>query len=312
MNREQQLEWERMRAPAAAGAAFGAVLLQIAAFLIQLPAISDAPRADDPFRYRETLLNFKEHSGVLLGSGVANILASFAAAGALYYLFRATRHRRAELPAMVQWLLAAAPVFLAVAVIANWVGLSDASDRYAQAGAVSTLERSELSDDERQDVRDYCRRRGAGCLAASVQLEATAKKQVEDSRGVVGTAAGFAGTLAIAFAYVIISLNAMRAGLLSRFMGILGIGVGVLIVLPLLPQGLPIVQMFWLGALGLLILGRWAGGRGPAWETGMSEPWPTAADRQQAAAEPEPDPEPPEDEEHVARRSSRKRKRKRR
>jgi hypothetical protein len=312
VNREQQLEWERLRAPAAAGAAFAAVLFQIAGFLIQLPAISDAPKADDPFRYRQTLLNFDEHSGVLLGSGIATVLATFAASAALYYLFVATRHRRAELPAFVRWLLAVAPVFLMIAVISNWVGLHDAADKYTQPGAVSTLERSKLTDDEREDVRTFCRRRGPACPAVAVPREETAKNLVEDSRGVIGTAAGFAGTLAIAFAYVIIALNAMRAGLLSRFMGVLGIGVGVLIVLPLLPQGLPIVQMFWLGALGLLVLGRWAGGRGPAWETGTAEPWPTAADRQRAEPPTDPEPEPDEDDEQVVRRSSRKRKRKRR
>ena len=139
-----------------------------------------------------------------------------------------------------------------------------------------------------------------------------AKELVDDSRGVVATAAGFAGTLAIAFSYVIIALNAMRAGLLSRFMGVLGIGVGALIVLPLLPQGLPIVQMFWLGALGALFLGRWSGGRGPAWETGTAEPWPAAARRGQVEPPPESEPPPPEEEKQVARRSSRKRKRKRR
>jgi hypothetical protein len=311
VNREQQLEWERLRAPAAAGAAFAAVVLQVAGFLIQLPAIADAPQADDPFRYRQTLLNFNEHSGVLLGSGIATVLATFAASGALYYLFRATRQRRAELPMLVQWLLAFAPVFLMIAVISNWVGLKDASDKYTQPGAVATLERSKLTDDEREDVRTFCRRRGPSCPAVAIPREETAKNLVEDSRGVIGTAAGFAGTLAIAFAYVIIALNAMRAGLLSRFMGVLGIGAGVLIVLPLLPQGLPIVQMFWLAALGFLILGRWPGGRGPAWDAGVAESWPTAADRQQPR-EPEPEPEPePADEQPVARRSSRKRRKKR-
>ena len=113
---------------------------------------------------------------------------------------------------------------------------------------------------------------------------------------------------------MIIALNAMRAGLLSRFMGVLGIGVGALIVLPLLPQGLPIVQMFWLGALGLLFLGRWSGGRGPAWETGTAVPWPAANQARSARARRRSEPEaPPEEEEkQVARRSSRKRKRKRR
>jgi hypothetical protein len=312
VSHEQQLAWERLRAPAAAASAFAALVLQLASFAIQIPALSDAPATDDPLRYRQTLLNFNDHSGVLLASGVVGALGTFAAAGALYYLFRATRHRRRELPGFVQWLLAIAPVLLAVAVVANWVGLKDASDRYTEPGAVATLERSDLSSDDRADIRRSCRRapQAAACTAVRIQQEATAKKQVEDARGVAGTAAGFAGTLAIAFAYVIVSLNAMRAGLLSRFMGVLGIGVGVLIVLPLLPQGLPIVQMFWIGALGALFLGRWAGGRGPAWESGEPDPWPTAADRR-AEHEGPPEPEPVE-EEPVVRRSSRKRRKKKR
>jgi hypothetical protein len=316
---EQQLAWERSFAPRAAMAAFGAVVLQIASFAIQLPAIADAPGANDPLRYRQTLLNFDDHAGVLLGSGIANALGVLLASGALYYLFRATRHRRRELPQFVQWLVVIAPVLLAVAVVANWVGLKDASDRYSDPGEVSSV-RATPTDDQRSDIREFCRTelprasrtpaRLAECRTTRLRQEAVAKKLVDDSRAVVSTAAGFAGTLAIAFSYVIIALNAMRAGLLSRFMGVRGIGVGALIVLPLLPQGLPIVQMFWLGALGALFLGRWSGGRGPAWETGTAEPWPAAQRRGQV--EPPPEPPPVEEEKQVARRSSRKRKRKRR
>ena len=82
-----------------------------------------------------------------------------------------------------------------------------------------------------------------------------------------------------------LAVNAMRAGVLSRFMGIIGIIVGVLFVIPLLGQ-VPIVEVFWVAALGLLFLGRWPqGGRGPAWETGEAIPWPTAQDRAAAMAE---------------------------
>jgi len=319
VNDEQQLGWEREFAPRAAIAAFGAVVLQIASFVIQLPAIADAPGADDPLRYSQTLTNFHEHSGVLLGSGIANALSVFCAAAALYYLFRATRHRRKELPGLVQWLVLMAPVFLAVAVVANWVGLKDASDRYSDGAPVQATP----TDEQREDIAEFCRdeipresrtaARIAQCRTANLRREAGADELIDDSRGVVATAAGFAGTLALAFSYVIIALNAMRAGLLSRFMGVLGIGVGALIVLPLLPQGLPIVQMFWLGALGLLFLGRWSGGRGPAWETGTAVPWPAANRRGQPEQPPEEPEAPPEEEEkQVARRSSRKRKRKRR
>jgi len=40
-----------------------------------------------------------------------------------------------------------------------------------------------------------------------------------------------------------------------------------------------VVQAFWLGALGALLVGRWPGGRGPAWETGEADPWPSSAER---------------------------------
>ena len=78
----------------------------------------------------------------------------------------------------------------------------------------------------------------------------------------------------LAFAFVLIGLNAMRVGLLTRFMGVLAIIVGVLFVIPLGP--LPIVQAFWLGALVPLFAMRWPAGQPPAWVTGRAEPWPSA------------------------------------
>jgi hypothetical protein len=106
----------------------------------------------------------------------------------------------------------------------------------------------------------------------------------------------------------------MRAGLLTRFMGVLGIICGAALVL--LPQN-PIV-VFWLLALALLFARRWPPGMPPAWETGRAEPWPSstevaeqrAAARAQAARESEPEvSENGPSEPHVA---SNKRKRKRR
>jgi hypothetical protein len=97
---------------------------------------------------------------------------------------------------------------------------------------------------------------------------------------------------------VIICLNAMRVGLLTRFMGILGIIVGILFVVPLAP-GPPIVQSFWLGALAALFAGRWPRGLPPAWAAGRAIPWPSQQEmreRRQAGlverggtAAPEPD-----------------------
>jgi hypothetical protein len=83
-----------------------------------------------------------------------------------------------------------------------------------------------------------------------------------------------AAVIALGFAFVLIALNAMRVGLLTRFMGVLGIIVGVLFVIPI-GSPLPIVQAFWLIALGYLFAGRWPSGVPPAWITGRAEPWPS-------------------------------------
>ena len=87
-----------------------------------------------------------------------------------------------------------------------------------------------------------------------------------------------AGTVGLAFLFVMLPLRARRVGLLTPFMGILGAISGALVVFQLAAVS-AVVQAFWLGALGALFLGRWPGGRGPAWETGEAEPWPTAAQR---------------------------------
>jgi hypothetical protein len=80
------------------------------------------------------------------------------------------------------------------------------------------------------------------------------------------------GSLVLAAGLVFVSLNAMRAGLLTRLYGYMGIVVGAGVILVFLP--LPIVQVFWLASLGVLLLGRWPSGDPPAWRTGEAVPWP--------------------------------------
>jgi hypothetical protein len=307
-----QLSWEKRFAPWAAGAALGAVVLQVAGFVAGISANKGAPGRSDPLPIQRTLENFHAHANALLASQVIQSVANFFAAGVLYYLFRATRHRRKELPAMVQWLLAIGPVLLLIAVVFYWSGTKDAADKFANPVTVAHVNAKKPTKDERKDAVKFCKKQSeANCVQRRATLEAKAKKLSDDNRSPLTAAAGFGGTLSFAFAYVIIALNAMRAGLLSRFMGILGIIVGAMMVLPILPS--PVVQIFWLGALGLLFLGRWAGGRGPAWETGKAEPWPVPEGRGGLFAprpQPEPEPEPAPEPAPVNRPASRKRRRK--
>src|SRR5215208_680930 len=91
----------------------------------------------------------------------------------------------------------------------------------------------------------------------------------------------YVARLALGFALVLASLNAMRAGLLSRFAGVLGIVAGVLSAVL---GGAGFILAFWLAAVGVIFLDRWPNGRGPAWAEVEAIPWPSAADQRAAAA----------------------------
>jgi uncharacterized protein DUF4386 len=226
----------------------------------------------------EVLRRIHEHGSAQLVAAGLQSVAVLAMGVVLWYLYRATKYRRPETPAVALVLAVASPIVYAVLAIAIQAVRVDVASDYVHSRDQSVAHAKELL------------------------TEGTAR-----TVGLIG----LAPSLALGFAFVLIALNAMRAGLLSRFMGILGIIVGALYVIPFL-GGPQIIQVFWVGAAGLVIANRWPGGRGPAWEEGEAIPWPSAAELR-AAREPEPelaaaDPETP-GKPHP---DSRKRKRKRR
>jgi hypothetical protein len=84
-----------------------------------------------------------------------------------------------------------------------------------------------------------------------------------------------AAQFALEIGLILIALNAMRVGLLTRFMGYCGMVVGVAGMLLIGSAPAAALQIFWVGALAYLFAGRWAGGDPPAWRTGRAEPWPS-------------------------------------
>jgi hypothetical protein len=84
--------------------------------------------------------------------------------------------------------------------------------------------------------------------------------------------------VALAAGVVAVSLNAQRAGLIPRWMGVLGIFTGILIFLPIGGAELQIVPAFWLVMMGILFMGRWSKGDPPAWAAGEARPWPSQAE----------------------------------
>jgi hypothetical protein len=94
--------------------------------------------------------------------------------------------------------------------------------------------------------------------------------------------------LSVAVGMIIAMVNAMRVGLITRWMGVLGILTGVLIFLPIGGATLEVVPAFWLVAMGILYIGKWPNGQPPAWEDGEARPWPSRAQLREAATGPAP------------------------
>jgi len=237
-----------------------------------------------PGRISAFAVDIGQHPTIPILGAILYGLGSLAIFFAIAYLFRATRARRPGMPQIALILAAVGSVGFgigrAVAEIARYLGAHSFVDAVDKTNS-----------------------------AASDALSPTAT--------LVGQLIWETSALALGFGIAIISLNAMRVGLLTRFMGVLGIICGALIVLPILSP-LPIVQTFWLGAMAVLLMGRWPSGVPPAWVTGEAQPWPSQQDardarRRGATPEPEPDPESVERSGNGgAHPSSRKKKRKRR
>jgi hypothetical protein len=300
---QQQLDWEARQRPRAAVAAAAAAVLIIGGQLFRGAAFRDAPRADvlDAFERLQAPGPVEQQPSLqiqvaeflddrmmsFLIPSIAEGLGYFCLAYALTFLAAATRARRQQFPKIALYLPAIGGVLMGVVSIVGAIGL--------------VLDRNEFLDGPRtveaaQDI-GY----GSVSVAAQVLLLPAA--------------------LAIATAYVLVSLNAMRAGLLTRFLGILGVIVGTLVIIQLGP--FPVVQTFWLFALAVLFSGRRPGGDPPAWRTGREEPWPSQqemAEARRKAAEarrgeqPEPaeEPEPEPVTAGAAHPASSKRRRKRR
>lgn len=251
---DDQLALERRLArPAALSTAIAALLPLVGGI-----AVAGTLR-DQPKNTPGKLLFIHDHSGDFLLFSILLGVGAFALVLPLYYLWLATKARKPELPRVAMFCALFGPIVYAIVQIGLQVVLSSKASHFATHGNQTYEEAKHVFD--------------SGIVRAFQFL-------------------GLAASLALGFAFVMLSLNAMRVGLLTRFMGILGIIVGVLFVVPLAP-GPPVVQSFWLGALAALFYGKWPSGIPPAWTTGKAVPWPSQQElREQREAGPQPEPAP--------------------
>jgi hypothetical protein len=105
--------------------------------------------------------------------------------------------------------------------------------------------------------------------AAERALSTSPANQLADYLGLFATLALTAGMIATV-------LNALRVGLLVRWMAIVGMFAAVLILIPIGGSELEIVQAFWMAMMGVLFIGKWPNGEPPAWAAGEARPWPSS------------------------------------
>lgn len=310
MTKEAQLQWEARWARPAALAAFAAGVMLVAGTVLLLSIPADrGPRIESRPNF---LLSVNDSPGNLIAAVALQASAALCLIFAFYYLFRATVSRSPSIPRWFVYLVFLGPAMYAVAQVIGAFTQIDVAQTFAD-GSYS-FPNADPSDDP--NLRN--------CPAIRGDLgDGCAEQLLRDKTNGGAVALGLAGSVATAFLFVMLPLRARRAGLMSPFMSILGVIAGILFVLPILPGVPTVLQAFWLAALGLLYLGRWPGGRGPAWESGEEEPWPGAGERRgllagprggepRAGPEEEPAAEQASDpEQERERRASRKRKRKR-
>lgn len=222
-----------------------AVTAAIAAlFTLAAPVIGGVVLKDAPDNVPGAALYRHAHQTGLAISTACSVIGLLAVVLVLDFLYRAIKARNPQLPAQLRPL----PWIGGLGLAALSIGIQVVSA--SKLGHFATD--SSQTYDEAKAASDY------GAIAY----------------------VGIAAQLAFAFALVMISINALRVGLVSRFLGYLGVISAALFILPLVP--IPIVQVYWLGALAALFAGRSPGGTPPAWRSGQAEPWPSPADMRDA------------------------------
>jgi hypothetical protein len=201
------------------------------------------------------LITTNKRLGLDIGASVVALIGWACVAAALAFVADASRARTPDgRGAFVRWLGIAGPLIAGVIGLATAVVVGAKAHDFVTQGVQSYQQANQLL---------------SGTFVLVLQLLTNV------------------GGLLVAVAFVLVSLGAMRVGLLTRFMGYLGIFAGVLVVF--FPIPIPVIQAYWLIAIGYLISGRWPSGVPPAWSTGKAEPWPSNAaireQRQKAMAE---------------------------
>jgi hypothetical protein len=217
--------------------------------LLQGTAPALRGEANPPVSPRAAEIKYTSHHALgLIAGSVCTALALLGLTALLVLLYDAARFRRPASWAPARMLAVVGGSLLAILTVAREVALTIKSHEFA------------VGLDHSDRAVEHMITKGTLVLA-------------------VGTL-GPVAWLILLVGMIPILLNAMRVGLLPRWLAYLGMFSAILIVLG--GATLEIVPALWLIACGALLAGRWPGGEPPAWAAGEARPWPTAAEQRAA------------------------------
>jgi hypothetical protein len=200
------------------------------------------------------LIATNKRVGLEIVGGVINALGLLGLALTLSFLLQASRARRPETAPATRIAALVGGVLAAVGGVAYAIILSVKAHDFVGQGTQTYLQANHLV---------------SNAAVAGLQY------------------AGLIGSLLLAISFVLVAMNAMRVGLLTKFLGYLGMVAAAASLFLIGSAPALLVEVFWLMAVAYLLAGRWPGGDPRAWVTGQAEPWPTAAEvreqRQKAA-----------------------------
>jgi hypothetical protein len=282
-SRPELLEQERRGKKIAGMAAVIGALLVATSFVLRTAGLHQLDND------HEGLIQIHEHAGRFILAGFIEGFGIALFSLPLFFLFRAARARAERVRGAFAAFALIGPILFGAGQIATAIGGTQTADKFverqrsaAQASAndsnvgaenaskeqtttvkpTTTTEEQTTTTDESNGSGDDedPREKLADDLIADETLTQ------------VGRGLGTAGVLAFVFSLFYISLWTMRTGLLTRYLGTLGMALAASLLLLKLLGLLGI--LFWFAIVGLQLLGRWRKPLPPAWDAGIAIPWP--------------------------------------
>jgi hypothetical protein len=248
-HKQQVREWEgRWGKPAALVTLLGILVVTASSLALSSMLASDSDA--------ETLREVADKSSDILLLTIARGIGFLLVPAVLLFLYFAVGARRGRMPAVVATVPVVAAVMLAIGSIFTYVAVKQASDDFIEKSA-GAADPEKVADDALDNLG------AAGDFAAFLPI---------------------AGLFLLGLFAALVSMWAMRTGLLTRFTGTLGMATAAFFfLLPSFPY------FFFLFLIYLAFLSAdWLVDRTPAWEKVEEMPWPSGGMRPDG-------PEPPDD-----------------